>query len=79
MVEMLEDVIVEARGLEPPEPFQLVVSALEGLKAGQRVRFFVDREPHPLYRVLQREGYRYSPTLLDDGSYEIVIERRRAS
>ncbi|MGF1644798.1 MAG: DUF2249 domain-containing protein [Thiotrichales bacterium] len=70
------EVIVDARGLPPPEPLNLVLGALESLEARQRVRFLVDREPVPLYRVLRDDGFVHSATLLDDGSYAILISRR---
>ena len=31
------DIVVDGRGLEPPEPMELVLAALEHLQPGQRV------------------------------------------
>lgn len=71
-----QEIVVDARGLPPPEPFNLVLGALEALKSHQWVRFLVDREPVPLYRVLRDDGFRHDATLMDDGSYAILIHRR---
>jgi len=64
---------IDARGLEPPRPFELVMEALCSLQPGDTVRLVLEREPHPLFRVLDRNGYRYEMRRGDDGSYQIDI------
>ncbi|HUL68142.1 MAG TPA: DUF2249 domain-containing protein [Burkholderiaceae bacterium] len=66
-------ILIDARGLEPPQPFELVMEALCTLKPGDTVRLVLEREPHPLFRVLDRNGYRYRMRRGEDGSYEIDI------
>jgi uncharacterized protein (DUF2249 family) len=66
-------IVIDARGLEPPRPFELVMDALCELQPGDSLRLILEREPHPLYRVLTRNGYRYQVRLDDSGSYEIDI------
>lgn len=66
--------IIDARGLEPPEPFEKAMEAVADLLPGESVTLVLDRMPHPLFRVLERDGYRYSPLIRDDGSVEILIE-----
>ena len=46
---------------------------LSELEAGDRIKLILNREPHPLYRVLERNGYAYEPTWYDDGHCEILI------
>lgn len=70
---MAEEVIVDARGLEPPEPMELVLSALCALRPGQRVLMLLEREPVPLFRILERNGYGWRCTPRDDGVFEILI------
>jgi uncharacterized protein (DUF2249 family) len=60
-------------GLMPPEPMERVLEALADLLPGQRIRMLIDREPRPLYRILERNNYLYDATLRDDGLYEILI------
>jgi uncharacterized protein (DUF2249 family) len=66
-------VVVDARDLEPPEPFEKVMEALCDLKPGDDVLLILNREPFPLYRVLQRNGYVWETASFDDGRFEIRI------
>jgi tRNA 2-thiouridine synthesizing protein A len=71
-------IIIDARDLEPPEPFERVMEALSDLEPGDRIKLILNREPHPLYRVLERNGYAYEPAWFDDGRCEILIwEKQR--
>lgn len=69
------EIVVDGRGLEPPEPMQLVLAALDVLQPGQRVRFLIHRQPYPLYDLLRRHQYRYETTMVTDGDFEILISR----
>jgi uncharacterized protein (DUF2249 family) len=67
-------VLIDARWLEPPEPMERVLAAIDTLHPGQGIRFLIHREPLPLYGVLQKMGYRHKTHLLEDGGYEVQIE-----
>ncbi|MCV2215893.1 MULTISPECIES: DUF2249 domain-containing protein [unclassified Thauera] len=67
--------IVDARGLEPPEPFERAMEALAELQSGQQFTLLLDRMPHPLLRMLDRDGYRNEVSIRDDGAVEILIGR----
>jgi uncharacterized protein (DUF2249 family) len=67
------EILVDARGLEPPEPLERVLTALESLQAGQRLRFLIHRQPYPLYELLRRYHYRFITQVLADGSVEVII------
>ncbi|MBK7542262.1 MAG: DUF2249 domain-containing protein [Candidatus Competibacteraceae bacterium] len=69
----LEDIVVDGRGLEPPEPMEKVLAALDELQPGQRIRFLIHRQPYPLYDILRRYRYRYEITAADNGEFEILI------
>ena len=71
---MDREVLVDARWLAPPEPIEKVLSALEMLRPGQRIRFLVHREPLPLFGLLDERGYRYTSHNLPDGCCEVLIE-----
>jgi uncharacterized protein (DUF2249 family) len=66
--------VIDARGWEPPRPFEATMEALCRLEPGDRLRLIVDREPFPLYRALERNGYAYFATVRPDGSYEVDID-----
>ena len=66
-------VFLDVCGLEPPEPLERVLDALSGLRPGQKLRLLIDREPHPLYRILANNGYRRSTEARPDFRYEILI------
>lgn len=65
--------VVDARFLEPPEPFTRTMEALEVLPPGESLLLLLYREPHPLYRVLNQNGYVYATELVADGTFEILI------
>jgi hemerythrin-like domain-containing protein len=68
------DTTLDLRALEPPEPFVRIVRRLhEAPNAPLRVR--IHREPFPLYEELKALGYRWDTRALEDGSYELLIER----
>lgn len=72
---MKRDILVDGRWLEPPEPMQRVLAALDRLQAGERVRFLIHREPLPLYPILRQLGFSHRASLMADGCYEILIAR----
>lgn len=59
----------------PPEPMERVLEALDLLQPGQHIRMVIDREPVPLYRILEKNGYRYRTSMRDNFIYEIVISQ----
>ncbi len=71
---MENDVVeLDVCGLEPPEPLERVLEALTRLEAAQRLRVVIDREPRPLYRILEKNSYGYDAQCRPDYLYEILI------
>jgi TusA-related sulfurtransferase len=70
---MAREIVVDARGLEPPEPFEKVMEAVCEMQPGDTVLMLLEREPFPLYRVLDRNGYSHRTLCRADGVYEIRI------
>jgi uncharacterized protein (DUF2249 family) len=60
-------------GLEPPEPMERVLDALSRLQAGDAIRMLIDREPRPLYRILEQNGFEYTVTPREDYLFDILI------
>ena len=70
------ELFLDLRGLFPPERMERVLDALTALQPRQQVRLLIDREPHPLFRILERNGYLYRTTQPEPGLFQIVIEER---
>lgn len=64
---------LDVRFLEPPEPFERTVEALDRLGPEDELVLLIHREPRPLYQMLRSSGYVYRPELQDDGTYRIRI------
>lgn len=65
--------VIDARELEPPEPFERVVDALSTLGRDEQVLLILNREPILLYRFLEQNDYEYKSTAHPDGRVEILI------
>lgn len=73
MTAMEDPIELDVCGMQPPEPLQRTLEALSLLKPGQRLRMLIDREPRPLYGILERNRYRHETRLREDFVYEITI------
>ena len=78
MSETKADKVIDGRNLEPPEPFLLTMEALDEIQPGQTVLLQLSREPFPLYRALELNGYAWEISRLEDGTVEILIQHRPA-
>lgn len=72
---MTEDVVIDGRELEPPEPFVRAMDALKTLAPGATLTLLLPREPFPLYATLDRLGYAHDASLDGDGTYTIRIRK----
>jgi uncharacterized protein (DUF2249 family) len=52
-----------------------VLDALDQLGPADQLRMLIEREPHPLYRILARNGYHHSTAALPDALYQVTIWR----
>ena len=67
------EIVLDARGLEPPEPMERVLQTLALLRPGQAIRLLLHREPFPLYPLLAQRGCGHASHRAPDGSYVILI------
>jgi uncharacterized protein (DUF2249 family) len=72
------DKIIDARDMEPPEPFVLTLDALDTLGPDEKLLLILTREPYPLYRKLQTLGFTYQTDITMQGTIEILIWRQNA-
>ena len=66
---------IDVRELEPPEPLELVLEMVQSLRPGEYLRMLHRREPYPLYRLLEQDGFRYRLHTGGDSPFEILIWR----
>lgn len=69
------EILIDARWLEPPEPMEKVMATLCLLRPGQSIRMLLHREPFPLYPLLAERGYGHATRMETDGSYVILIHK----
>jgi len=73
MTHQKADRVVDARYMEPPEPFVHTMEALDAIEPGQKVLLQVGREPFPLYRALELNGFSWQTEHQPDGSVEVLM------
>jgi uncharacterized protein (DUF2249 family) len=71
--------VVDARGLDPPEPMVRVLEGLDSLPFGKQMLLLVHREPRPLLRMLNDNGFATRYDVDPDGFFRVVIWQRQAA
>ncbi len=66
---------IDGRGLMPPEPMELTLTALDTLPDGEELLLLLYVEPHPLYAILKQNGYTHRSQTRPDGTVEIHIKK----
>lgn len=67
--------ILDNRGLEPPQPMMRTLEALEKLQKGEALKIINDRRPMFLYEQLDELGYKHTTDENEDGSFTIEIQK----
>ena len=67
--------IIDGRELQPPEPMERTLAALDDLADGDDLLLLLYCQPHPLFNVLRQNGYAWSDELRADGTREIRIHK----
>ena len=68
-------VVLDNRGLEPPQPMMRILESLESLPDEATLLAINERAPMFLYPELEARGYRHQTTPHPDGSFHITIHR----
>jgi len=76
---MTETIELDVRGLEPPEPLERVLEALDTLPPDGCLRLKINCRPRPLYRILDQNGYVYDERPGSESLLEITIRQRDGS
>ena len=67
------EILVDARAMVPPEPFESSMEALEDLQSGDEVILWLFRQPMPLFDVLKRNGYAWKETVGPENCFEYLL------
>lgn len=68
-------VCIDGRDMQPPEPLEKTIAALDTLPADGELRLLLYCHPVPLFNMLRNNGYVWQEAILDDGTNEILIRR----
>jgi uncharacterized protein (DUF2249 family) len=72
---MSREIVLDVRRMEPPEPLERVLEAIDNFAVGDRLTVVIDCRPLPLYRILDRNGFAYREKPGGESLYEISIWR----
>ena len=67
--------VIDGRELQPPEPMELTLEALDTLPDGDEVLLLLYCQPHPLFSILKSHGYAWTEEVRSDGTREIRIRK----
>jgi uncharacterized protein (DUF2249 family) len=70
------DITLDTSGLEAPEPLERVLEALSTLDPRHCLRMLIDREPRPLYAILDQNDFSYEIFTTPEYHYEIFIRHK---
>ncbi len=73
MTQTKADKVIDGRCMEPPEPFVQTMEALDTIAPGQKVLLRLGREPMPLYRALELNGFAWQTEHCADGTVEVLM------
>ena len=71
-------VVIDGRELQPPEPLERTLEALEMLGEDDDILLLLYCQPHPLFNILRNNNYVWTDSLQSDGTREIRIRRKPA-
>jgi uncharacterized protein (DUF2249 family) len=70
-----QEVLLDNRGLEPPEPLVRTLEALGQLAPGGAIKMLSDRKPHHLFPELEARGFLFDCTEQSDHTFVTGIWR----
>jgi uncharacterized protein (DUF2249 family) len=73
---MSREITLDVRHMEPPEPLERVLEAIDDFQSGDQLRLVIDCRPTPLFRILERNGYAYREAPGTESAYVITIWRK---
>ena len=74
---MPEEILLDVRDLEPPEPFERATETLRDLQPGQYLKMIIQRRPRLLYPWLAEQGFLEHTREVRDDLFEIYVWHER--
>ena len=71
----MTDHVIDGREMQPPEPMERTLAALDTLVEGDDLLLLLYCQPHPLFNILRQNGYTWDDELRADGTREIRIRK----
>lgn len=65
--------VVDGREMQPPEPLEKTLAALDNLPLGGELLVLLYCHPNPLFNTLRNNGFVWQEAICDDGTHEIRI------
>lgn len=65
--------IIDGREMQPPEPLERTLEALDALPVGEELLLLLYCHPLPLFNILRNHGFVWEEKVLTDGTHEIHI------
>ena len=65
--------LLDLSKLEPPEPLQQAVNALDALAEGEYLRLLLNRDPIYLYPILVLQGFEHEKRAGTQSTFELLI------
>jgi TusA-related sulfurtransferase len=69
------NLIVDGREMQPPEPLEKTLEALDKLQPNEELLLLVYCHPVPLFNILRNNGYVWQEDVREDGTHEIRIRQ----
>lgn len=69
------DQFIDGREMQPPEPFEQTMAALDLIDDNEQVILLLHCQPHPLFNALRLNGYQWEETTGPEGCFEYRISR----
>jgi len=67
--------VIDGRDMQPPEPLEKTLEALDRLQPGDELMLMVYCHPVPLFNILRNNGYAWNEDVREDGTHEIRIRK----
>lgn len=67
--------VIDGRDLQPPEPLERALDALDALAPDAELCLLLYCSPQPLFNILRQNGYSWQETVQGDGTHEIRIRK----
>jgi len=71
----METVLMDARGMIPPQPLERAIAALDQLPSNGELTLILDRKPYPLFAIIAMSGFRWIETEETTGGWRYRISK----